>query len=124
MSPFLLKVEISPSELEMKPGDSAQVVVKVTNVSDIVEHYQVRIVGLPSDDYWSSENKLTKLRPAESGTFKVRIQLPAKGDLLSGQHPLGVLVTSRDRPKISRSADLALEVGAVSGITLDPKPKT
>ena len=124
MTAFPLTVAVTPNAVQVKPGGTAQISVDVTNVSDIVQHYQVTIVGLPSDDYWASEPAVTKLRPGESGTIGVRINLPEKGGVLGGRTDLGVLVTSPYQPDVSRSVDLALDVSAVAGIELTATPMT
>jgi hypothetical protein len=121
---FPLTVTVTPNAVQLKPGGSVQLSVHVSNVSDIVEHYQVTIVGLPSDDYWVSEPAVTKLRPRESGTIGVRLSLPERGGILGGRYVLGVLVTSPYQPNVARSADLILDVTAVSGITLTANPMT
>ena len=124
MASFPLTVTVTPNAVQVKPGGSAQVSVQITNVSDIVEHYQVTVVGLPSDEYWASEPAVTKLRPREVGAINVRLTLPERGGLMGGLYVLGVLVTSPYQPEVGRSADLTLEVGAVSGITLTATPMT
>lgn len=121
---FPLTVALQPDHLELKPGGTAGVTVAITNVSDIVEHYQVTLVGLPSDDYWTAEPAVTKLRPGETARIDLRISLPERGGVLGGRYPLGVLVTSTYQEDVSRSVDLPLDVGAVSGITLSATPVT
>jgi hypothetical protein len=119
---FPLSLTLAPAALSLKPGGSAEISVTINNISDLVQHYQVTIVGLPSDDLWSREQDITKLRPGESGVVRVRISLPDKGGLVGGQYVLGVLVTSPYQPDVSRSADLTLTVEAVSGITMAAQP--
>ena len=79
MTAFPLTVVVTPNAVQIKPGGTAQISVDVKNVSDIVQHYQVTIVGLPSNDYWASEPAVTKLRPGESGTIRSGDQAPAEG---------------------------------------------
>ena len=124
MTTFPLTVAVTPSALQVKPGASAQVTVTITNVSDIVEHYQVTLVGLPSNEYWTTEPAMTKLKPRGTGAIGVRITVPERGGLLGGRYVLGVLVSSPYQPDVARSADLVLEVGVVSGMELTATPMT
>src|SRR4030095_9860178 len=101
-----LTVALSPTARQTKPGASPQVTVTITNVSDIVEHYQVTLVGLPSNEYWATEPAMTKLRPRETGTIGVQVTVPERGGLLGGRYVLGVLVSSPYQPDVARSADL------------------
>ena len=121
---FGLTITVTPARVQLKPGGTTQVSVTITNVSDIVEHYQVALVGLPSHDYWTSEPALTKLRPKESGTVTLAITLPDQGGILGGRYVLGVFVTSPYQPDVARSADLVLHVSATSGISLTATPLT
>jgi hypothetical protein len=122
MTSFPLNVEVTPKSLQLKPGASGVLQVKITNVGDIVQHYQVTIVGLPSDEYWSTEPAVTKLKPQESAVIRVDITLPEKGGVVGQRYDLGVLVTSPYDANVSRSVDLALDVTAMPGITLTASP--
>ena len=82
------------------------------------------IVGLPSNEYWSADQAVTKLKPRESGVIQVEIALPEKGGVLGQRYNLGVLVTSPYDADVTRSADLALDVTPSSGITLTATPLT
>lgn len=121
---FPLTVELSTATLKLKPGASAEVVVAIRNVSPIVQHYEAMIVGLPSDDLWSRDAEMTKLRPGEAGTIGVTIALPPDTQLLGGTYVLGVLVRSPYQPReVSRAAELSLTVETIAGVTVTAFPE-
>ncbi len=120
---FPLNLAISPATMRLGAGQSGEVQVTITNVSDVVEHYEVSVVGLPSVEYWRCEPPdVTKLRPGESATVRAFVTLPPRGGLGGGTYPLAVLVRSPYQPSVSRAADLSLTVEAVSGVTLAAQP--
>jgi uncharacterized membrane protein len=120
---FPLNLAISPATLRLGAGQSGEVQVTITNVSDVVEHYEVSVVGLPSVEFWRCEPAdVTKLRPGESATVRAIVTLPPRGGLGGGNYPLAVLVRSPYQPSVSRAADLSLSVEAVSGVTLAAQP--
>lgn len=122
MSSFPVNIAVSPTMLRLGSGQQGELQVTITNVSDVVEHYDVTVVGLPSQEYWRCEGDVTKLRPGETGTVRVTVMLPPRGGLGGGTYALAVLVRSPYQPAVSRAADVALTVEAVSGVTLSAQP--
>lgn len=121
---FPLTFDLSTAAVKLKPGGSAQVVVTIRNVSPIVQHYEALVVGLPSDDLWSRDAEMTKLRPGEAGTITVTVALPVDTQMLGGTYVLGVLVRSPYQPReVSRAEELALTVETIAGITVTAFPE-
>lgn len=119
---FPLAVELSPAALVVAPGGSAELSVTITNLSSVVEQYQVDVVGLPGGEPWSYDRSLTTLRPRESGTVHAVLSLPVKSAALAGTYVLAVLVSSPSEATVSRAAELQLEITAVSGLTITADP--
>jgi uncharacterized membrane protein len=119
---FALTVAATPAALKLKPGGTASVDVAIVNVSDIIEHYDVTIVGLPPEYLTSTDSAGPKLKPRQSATVRLTIALPAKGGIPGGHYVLGVLVSSKYTPEVRRAAELVLDVEAVSDLTLTPQP--
>jgi len=121
---FPLTVDLSTAGIRLKPGGMADVVVTIRNVSPIVQHYEARVIGLPSEDLWSRDVETVKLRPGESGTITVKITLPQDTQVLGGTYVLGVLVRSPYQPNdVSRAEELTLVVETVAGITMSAFPE-
>jgi len=118
-----LKVQLAPDRLMLRPGDSGDVEVTITNTSQAVEHYGTTVVGLPRDEYTKAEPDVVKLRPGESGQVQVRINLPDKSGPMAGQYTLGVLVRSPYQREISRCEELRLDLQPAPELTLDADPE-
>lgn len=119
---FDLTVASKPSALTLGPGAAGSVDVTIVNVSDIIEHYDVTIVGLPPEYITSSEPGGPKLKPRQSATVRLTVTLPRRNGIPGGHYALGILVASKYTADVRRSSELALDVESVSALTLTPQP--
>lgn len=120
---FQLAIELSKSLLRLQPGASDTVEVGITNISSLVQHYQVQFLGLPGPDMTGPPAEPLKLLPKESGRIPVTITLPANSPVHAGQYRVGVLVRSPFQPEVSRTAELTIDVASVAGVTLTAYPE-
>jgi len=116
-------VGVEPNTLILEPGSRATVSVGVTNASDVVEHYETTMLGLPFGVSASSEPPTTKLRPGEQGVIKMTVELSKKPPPAATSTVLGVLVTSPYRQQVSRCEELRLQVTPISGLTAKALPE-
>lgn len=116
-----VKVSLNPDRLTLRPGESGDVEVTISNTSQAVEHYRTSIVGLP-DEYSQCQPDVVKLRPGESGSVTVRTSLPEKAGPDSGLYTLGVLVRSPYQRQVSRCEELRLDILPASALTIDAHP--
>ena len=118
-----LRVTVAPERADAAPGDALSFDVTVRNASDIVEHYGVELLGLPEGASVRTEPDVAKLRPAESGTVTVRVQLPVQPPAPAGTYVLGALVRSRHRHDVSRCVEVPVQLASVEQITVRPAPE-
>jgi hypothetical protein len=116
------KVAVAPDRASLRPGENVGVDVTIQNASQVVEHYNVSIVGLPRDDLYGCEPSVVKLRPGESGSIQVSISIPDKPAPDAGLYTLGVLVRSPYQRQISRCEELRLEVQPAPALTIEAQP--
>jgi len=121
---FPLTVDLGTTSVRLKPGGSADVSVTIRNISQVVQHYEVIVVGLPADQLWHTDVPVTKLRPGETGIVTLTLALPDGFPILGGDYLLGVLVRSPyDPASVCRSEELTLSVEAVTDLTLAVYPE-
>ncbi|GAA0568547.1 hypothetical protein GCM10010172_61010 [Paractinoplanes ferrugineus] len=118
-----LRVNVAPERADASPGDNLQFDVTVRNASDIVEHYGVELLGLPDGATVRTEPEVAKLRPAESGTLIVKVNLPVQPPAPAGTYVVGALVRSKYRHDVSRCVEVPIELASVEAITLRTTPE-
>jgi hypothetical protein len=118
-----LRVNVAPERADASPGDNLQFDVTVRNASDIVEHYGVEMLGLPDGATVRTEPEVAKLRPAESGTLIVKVNLPVQPPAPAGTYVVGALVRSKYRHDVSRCVEVPIELASVEAITLRTTPE-
>ena len=118
-----LRVTVVPERADAAPGDALSFDVTVRNAGDVVEHYGVELLGLPDGATVRTEPEVAKLRPAESGTVTVRVDLPTRPPPPAGTYVLGALVRSRYRHDVSRCVEVPVELASVEQITVRPSPE-
>ncbi|MEU4237095.1 hypothetical protein [Actinoplanes sp. NPDC026619] len=118
-----LRVNVAPERADASPGDNLQFDVTVRNASDIVEHYGVEMLGLPDGATVRTEPEVAKLRPAESGTLTVKVNLPVQPPAPAGTYVVGALVRSKYRHDVSRCVEVPIELASVEAITLRVTPE-
>jgi hypothetical protein len=118
-----LKVTVSPERISLPPGESADVELTIQNASQVVEHFAATVVGLPSNDLWSCEPEVVKLRPREVGTLRLKIEVPERGGLVAGPYTLGLVVKSPYSQEVSRCEELPLDVQPAPALTMSVQPE-
>ena len=103
-----LTVRAEPREITVAPGEEATVVVTVANASDTVEHYAVRLAGLPEGSTARVDPEVTKLHPGRSGDVVVTIAADAGEPPPAGRAVVGVVAGSPYRPDVLRATELAI----------------
>ena len=118
-----LRVTVSPERVSAASGDSPSIGVTVRNTSDIVDHYEIEVTGLPEGGSFRAEPDVTKLRPGETGEVTVHIVVAADPPAAAGEHTLGLVVRSRYRPDVSRCEEVTLTIAPIDEVTLRIEPE-
>jgi hypothetical protein len=118
-----MKVTVVPDRIQLRPGESADVELTVQNASQVVEHFAGSVVGLPSNDLFTCEPEVVKLRPREVGTLRMKISVPERGGLVAGPYTLGLVVKSPYSQEVSRCEELPLDVQPAPALTMDVQPE-
>ena len=118
-----LKVTVAPERISLRPGESADVELTVQNASQVVEHFTATVVGLPSNDLFTCEPDVVKLRPREVGTLRMKISVPERGGLVAGPYTLGLVVKSPYSQDVSRCEELPLDVQPAPSLNVSVQPE-
>jgi hypothetical protein len=118
-----MKVTVSPERISLRPAETADIEVTVQNASQVVEHFAASVVGLPSNELWTCEPDVVKLRPKEVGTLRMTISVPERGGLVAGPYTLGVVVKSPYSQEVSRCEELPLDVQPAPALTMNVQPE-
>ena len=119
-----MRVDLSPSVIDLQPGDVAEVLVEVTNTSDTIRMFQVDVLGLDPADVTVS-SPILQLFPDERGSTSVLVMLPPSHP--AGRHRVGVQVSE---PGVTALADLVAEFDLLAptvpslAVTADPSSST
>lgn len=93
-------VVLREPELQVQPGQEVTSEVGVLNTSDIVELFNLDVVGLP--DGWATvEPPSVSLFPGASETVQIRLHPPDEPSTEAGIHPFGVRVVPTNAPGAS-----------------------
>jgi hypothetical protein len=118
-----LKVTLDVEKLTLRPGDTAELQATIENGSSIVQHYGTSVLGLPSGDCYDADPAVTKLRPGEAASVRVRISIPERAELHAGRYTLGVLVRSQYQSDVSRCEELPLDIVPVQALSIAAQPE-
>ncbi len=117
------RVTVAPDRVTVRPGESTEVEVTIQNAGRSVEHYDTSIVGLPGEDRYRCEPATVKLRPGETGTVLVNLDVPERPAPDAGLYTLGVLVRSPYQRHVSHCEELRLDVQPAPGISIEAQPE-
>jgi len=116
-------VAITPAMIAVKPGEEASCEVHVRNKSNVVDQYEIQVVGEPSR--WAIVEPTTlSLFPDAEGVAKVRFRPARSPGVASGSKPFSIAVQSKASPNIAAYRDGSIEVALYQEATLSIVPRT
>jgi hypothetical protein len=115
-----IELQLDTAELHLTPGESAEVLLTLTNRSDVVDLFRVAVVGLEQTWYALTASEV-RLFPGDAG--KVTLRVNPRPGVMSGVYPFNVLVSSQDNPGEQSVAGLTLVMASAGELALDLQPK-
>jgi hypothetical protein len=116
-----LRVELSSSTVDLEPGVSASLTVRIVNTSQIVERYAVTVVG-PAERWSTVAPGELPLMPDTEGTVEVTMTAPAEHAPPAGAAVVGIKVSST-RTDASWVEELEVRISPVARVTLALAPE-
>jgi hypothetical protein len=104
------------------PGDIATTSLTVRNGSDIVEAYDLKVVG--DCAAWTTvEPERVSLYPGTSETVTLRLAPPRSPEIRSGEIPLGVRVLPNEQPESVKVLETVVHVGEFHELKTELAPR-
>ncbi|GAA3732965.1 hypothetical protein GCM10022225_13840 [Plantactinospora mayteni] len=104
------------------PGESADIPVTVRNSGDVVEAYDLAIVGMP--DAWATfDPPRVSLYPGASQIVVLTVRPPRSAEVRAGELPYGVRVVPSEAPQTATVEEGVLTIAPFSEVTAELRPQ-
>jgi hypothetical protein len=114
---------LDPPQLDLPPGGEASCLLTVRNDTDIVEGYQVEVLG--DAEAWADVNPPTlRLYPGSDASVMISFRMPRTAKVAVREIPFAVRVTPMERPDNIVVPEGLLRVGALAELGGDLLPET
>ena len=121
MSDFI-RVTMVPQNLQIYPGDAAEVSITIQNASNVVDSFLIEVQGL--DSSWFKLSVLnSSLMPRDEGSSIITISPPKSSDAAARDYPITVRVISQKDPTQETNVTGNLEVQPFYTYSLDLRPQ-
>ena len=117
-----ITLQLEKNLLDLVPGESAVVRLRLTNSGAVVDAFKVAVEGLNPAWYTLSASE-TRLFPQQGTIFALEIHLPPGTGVAAGIYPCTLIATSQDDPNEQDFAQLNLQVAAIIDLGLDLEPR-
>lgn len=114
---------VNPANLEVAPGGRANVQVELLNQGLIVDHFRLRVEGLPAAWVTIAQDTV-QLLPGARGSLPVTIHPPQDSAARAGQHPFKLVVNPASNQQEAATANGVLIVKPFERFTVDARPTT
>ncbi|MEP6984596.1 MAG: FHA domain-containing protein, partial [Chloroflexota bacterium] len=115
-------VSVNSSLLQVTPGSSVTLPIEVVNRSEVVDHFRVEVVGLPSN--WVTQpTEPLYLLPTKRDTMSVTFHPPLATTSSEGGHAFEVRVVARAQGLTSSAIQGALNVEPFYNFITDLEPE-
>ena len=121
MSDFI-RVTMAPDNLDINPGETAEVVITMQNASNVVDLFLIEVQGLDSSWFKLSVPN-SSLMPRMEGTSTLTITPPKSSAAIANDYPFTVKVTSQKDPTQESVVSGKLEVKPFYSYSLDINPQ-
>jgi Tol biopolymer transport system component len=108
-----LEVRLEKNRFTVQPGKAISIPVALTNLSQVVDHLEFGVSGIPAD-WIGAALPLVMLPPGEKRQVAVIIQPPAYPNVQAGIYPFFIKITSLRQEARYIELDLLLTVAAVA----------
>jgi hypothetical protein len=118
-----LVTRLEPAAVSVAPGAEAQVRLTVHNTGDIVEAYDLRVLGTLATTA-TVDPPLLNLYPGDEGSATVRFVVARDSTLAAGDIPFGIHVAPRERPEEAVVEEGTLTLQRFAATTAELTPRT
>ncbi|MFZ0545332.1 MAG: protein kinase, partial [Candidatus Promineifilaceae bacterium] len=117
-----LSMVVQPTNVDVVPGNRADMQVELLNQGMTVDHFNVAVEGLPQGWVSIPQNSL-QLMPGANGSLPVTIHPPMNSASTAGKHPYRLVVRSSSGAGESASVSGQVMVKPFEQFSIDMRPK-
>jgi hypothetical protein len=110
------------SPVVVVPGEGVDIPVTVRNSGDVVEAYDLDIVGVPAT-WVTFDPPRVALYPGASETVVLTVRPPRSSEVRAGELPYGVRVVPSEAPQTATVEEGVLTIAAFSEVTAELRPQ-
>lgn len=118
-----IHVALDADRVSVQPGQSADIVLRILNRQQQVDHFIPLIEGIPGEWVTRPEGTL-RLAPGDTGTVSLRLHPPQAPTSGAGEHPFVVKVVSRANPSRGAETGGTLNIEPFRDLQLGLTPNT
>jgi hypothetical protein len=96
-------VTIDPPTAQLEPGHTLHIQCMAVNRGPVVEHLNIRVEGLPTEQVTFSD-QLMRLMPGAKGFARITVKVPREAAATSGARPFDVVATPLSNPEAESRA--------------------
>jgi hypothetical protein len=115
-------LNIQPTEITVEPGETGSSVIKLQNISTLVDVFQISVSSLGSDFYLLSQTEF-RLFPGDDAELEINFSPPASSSSLAGLYEFTVNLTSRNHPGETLSIPATVEVSPYYAFETSIRPE-
>jgi hypothetical protein len=116
-----LKVNVEAKNLSVIPGETVQTTVTISNASDTINQYTIRVEGL-DPDWYSLSISSAVLFPNDEDKLTLTFHPPGTEKVKSGLYDCHLLINCQEHPENSADIVLALEIKEIFDCNLEINP--
>jgi len=120
--PEKIGVTISPAQLTLMAGDTAEVIATLQNRGDTVDQLTLSIDGA-DPEWYSLPVSSVALFPNDKDDLKITFHIPKGDPLKAGAHRLKVNVASQENPSEGATAELTINIQEMFELQLAVSPE-
>jgi eukaryotic-like serine/threonine-protein kinase len=116
-----LGVMVDPTNAEVAPGGRTEVQVELSNQGTMVDHFELRVSGLPPE-WVTLPSEPVQLMPGGSSRLVLTIQPPRDSSARAGRHDYQLFIRSASTKKRVARIDGSLTIDSFAGFSFEARP--
>ena len=115
-------LHVNPAQATIAPGGRLEVVVTLSNTSELVDRYRVTVAGIPAE--WCEPEALTaSLFPGQAKALRFTLLPPEGSGTAAGLRPVTISAVSESDETIRTIAEFPLTIQGSGALQFDVLPK-
>ena len=117
-----LNLVVHPTNTDVSPGQAAEIQIELLNQGTIVDHFQLRLEGLPPS-WVTLPDDAIQLMPGAQSSFPITIQPPRESSARSGQHRYRLIARSTNSPDEQAAVSGTVQIRPFTQFASDMRPR-